>query len=58
MYVIVALYKNTIQDGGITALKTDFTVDTVDHVYMVYTVGAVDTVFTVDTACTVRGTEK
>ena len=42
--------KNANSDGGSTALKTAYTVDTVDHLDMVYTVDAVDTVYTVDTA--------
>ena len=37
-------YKNTIRDGGSTALVTADTVDTVDTVDTIDTVGTVDTI--------------
>ena len=39
------MFRNTIRDGGSTALYTAYTVATVNNVDMVYTV---DTVYTVD----------
>ena len=42
--------KNTITDGGSTALYAAYTVDTVDTVYTVDTVDTVDTVYTIQTA--------
>ena len=48
--------KNTIRDGGSTALYTAYTVDTVDTVdtddtiYTAYTIKTVYTVFTIATA--------
>ena len=35
------VYKNTIRDGGSTALETAYTFDTFDTVDMVYTVDTV-----------------
>ena len=40
-------YKNTNRDGGSTALKTAYTVDSVNTVDMAYTVDTVDPVDTV-----------
>ena len=45
--------KNTIQDGGSTALFAAYTVDTVYTVYTVYTVDIVNTVDMIDTFDTV-----
>ena len=48
--------KNTIKDGGSTALDAAFTVDTVDTVNMVYNVdivNSIDIVYTFDTVYTV-----
>ena len=43
-------WKNTIRDGGNTALYTAYTIDTVDTVDIVDTVDTVDTVYTIETA--------
>ena len=40
--------KNTIRDGGSTALYTAYTVDTVYTVYTIDTVDTVDMVYTID----------
>ena len=46
--------KNTIRDGGSTALFAAYTVDNVDTVYIVYTVDMVNTlVVTIDIVYTV-----
>ena len=50
------MFRNTIRDGGSTALYTAYTVATVNNVDMVYTVDmvySVDMVYTVDTVYTV-----
>ena len=49
--LFVCCVKNTIIDGGSTALYTAYTVYTVDMVYTVYTVDmayTVDMIYTVD----------
>ena len=42
------ILKNTIRDGGSTALYTAYTVDTVDRAYTVDTVYTVYMIYTVD----------